>query len=207
MSATDPAIHLACFLKAEFPDGDVRLCDGGFLTYDSESYTAADAVFGAIQQPDALEAAFGDMAESGTLTLAPARSASVGDWWRTDLENCRIRIWMGEYDPATHAVATAELLADLLVDTITREQGAGGQDLLRLGLMGRAEKLFLIREGNVCSERFHKSVWPGEDGFNNCTDVQGFVAWGAASPPRSTGSGGSGGFAGRSIFDAIRASG
>lgn len=190
MSATDGAITLAAFLKMEAPDGDVLLCDGGTLVYDSETYSSYDAVFGTIQEAEDIEAAFGDAAEDATFVLAPNPDATVTDWWRSDLADSRVRVWLGEVDSDGVTVSTATQLADMLVDTIERRQSAGGEDVLVLGLIGRPEKLFLTSEGNVCSERFHKSVWSSEDGFNNCTDLRGFIAWGAASPPRGSSSGG-----------------
>lgn len=194
MSATDIAVTLACFLKWEAPDGDVRLCDGGFLDFASERYDAEDAVFGAMFETETLESSFGDAANDGQVVLAPNPAADVADWWRDDLFDTRLRIWMGAVEADGVTVSSAKLLADMLVDTVERRQGPDGEDLLAVSLIARHEKLFLVNEGNVCSERFHQSVWSGENGFNNCTDVTGFVAWGTATPQRSgTTSGGSGG--------------
>jgi hypothetical protein len=190
MAATDPVITLAAFLKLEAPDGDVRLCDGGMLDFDSERYESQDAVFGTIAEAAELEAAFGDAAEDGQLILAPNPEADLADWWREDLPGCRIRAWMGEVDADGVTVTNAEQLADWLVDTGERLQQEDGGDMLALELIGRPEKLFIINEGNVCSDRFHQTLFSGELGMSNCTDLQGFVAWGAASPTRSTSSGG-----------------
>lgn len=191
MSATDPIVTLAWFLKLEAPDGDVRLCEGGMLDYASERYEAEHPVFGVLHDGDELTAGFGDMAEAGTLVLAPSPAADEADWWRADLAGCRVRIWMGELDADGVTVSSAKQLADWLVDTIARERGPGGVELLRLGTIGRPEKLFLKNEGNVCSQRFHQSVWAGEKGFNNCTELQAFFAWGAEAPV-----GGAGGIVG-----------
>lgn len=199
MSATDRTITLASFLKWETPASNVLLCDGGTLIYDSETYSAKDSVFGSIASFDAIEAGFGDVAESGSLTLAPSPDAALADWWRDDLYDTRIRLWMGEVEADGFTVSSATLLADWLVDTVERTQSMGGQDLLTLELMSRSEKLFLKREGNVCSERFHTSVWARELGFRNCTDLVGYIAWGTANPPRGSTGGGGGGSGGGSF--------
>jgi hypothetical protein len=96
------------------------------------------------------------------------------------------RFWLGELDSDGKTVINAKLIGDLLVDNLARTIGADGSLVLELPLIGRAEKLFLTNEGNVCSERMHKSVWSGEDGFNNCTDTPQPVAWGIASQPSGT---------------------
>ena len=187
MAATNPVVLLAALVKLEAPDGDVRLCDGGILDYASERYESWHAVFGSIHQTDELEAAFGDAAEYGQLVLAPNPEADGADWWRVDLEGCRLRGWIGELDADEVTVSSATQVHDLFVDAGERIQGEGGEDLLVLELVGRGDKLFLANEGNVCSDTFHQTVFSGETGFANCTDVRGFVAWGAESPARSAG--------------------
>lgn len=182
MAATDAVVTLIHFLKLEAPDGDVRLCDGGFLFHSAEKYEAEHPVFGTLQGGDGLEAGFGDTTEGGTVTLAPNPEADEADWWRADLSGCRLRIWQGELDSDGKTATNVKQLADWLLDTVRRERGAAGGELLVLGTMGRPEKLFLKNEGNVCSQRFHQSVWTGEKGFNNCTDLESFFAWGAETP-------------------------
>lgn len=188
MAATDAVVTFAGFVKFYAPDGDVLLCEGGFLDFNSERYESWHEVFGTISGLGELEASFGDATQDGELVFAPNPDAATTDWWRFDLAGCRVRLWLGEVDADNVTVTTAEQVDDLLVDTIERVQDEGG-DRLSLGMMGRAEKLFLINEGNVCSSRFHQTVFAGEEGFDNCTDVRGYVAWGTATPPRSAGGG------------------
>src|SRR5690606_25362476 len=117
MSATDAFVTETFFLKLEAPDGDVRLCDGGFVDYDGERYDAWDAVFGCVHQADPLRSAFGDIAEQNTLVLAPNPDATLADWWRADLADCRVRIWQGSGAADHVTVSSAKQLADRLVDT------------------------------------------------------------------------------------------
>ena len=77
------------------------------------------------------------------------------------------------------------LLADMLVDTVTRSQTEDG-DQLALTLVGMTERLFIIDEANVCSDRFHQSVYSGELGFANCTDIQGKFPWGTQNESRES---------------------
>jgi hypothetical protein len=157
------------------------------LDFDSERYESLDGVFGTVRDTGSIEAGFGDQAEDGVLVLVPNPDADVADWWRSDLFDCRVRMWMGEVDADGITVSSATQLSDLLVDTAERVQGEGGEDLLSLELVGRGDKLFLTSTGNVCSDTYHQTVFPGELGFVNCTDLLGLLAWGAASPQRSAG--------------------
>ena len=62
--------------------------------------------------------------------------------------------------------------------------GANGSRVLELNFLARSEALFLRNEGNVCSSRFHQSLFAGERGFDNCTGLAGYLAWGALAPSR-----------------------
>lgn len=190
-------ITLVWLVKFEAPAGDVNLTAGGVAKFDAgagvETYSSQHATFGTLAEPDEYEAAFGDLAESASLRLIPHPDAALADWYSNELRDARVRIWLGELDTDQITVTDAEQAGDFLVDTVSRVFGADGSLVLELGLIGRAEKLFLINEGNVCSERFHKSVWSGEDGFNNALDTPVPVAWGIASPPQTSASFGNGG--------------
>jgi len=205
MSVSDLSITLAAVIEWQAPGGDVLLADGGVVKFDPGSgelvFTGSDARFGTLAEADEFSIGVGDQAENGSLAFVPPASAASADWWRTDLENSRLRLWLGEVDPADGVTLTdAEILADWIVDTPSREQG-NGQDILRLTFMTRDQKLFEIRQGNTCSDAFHQSVWPGERAFENCTDAQQYFAWGTGAPPTGAvgnpeaGGGGGGGIA------------
>jgi len=196
MSGTDRVVTMAAFMTLEAPSGTVRICDGGFLKFDDgsglETFESEHSVFGSIAEMDAFEAAFGDVAESASIAFHPHPDAVLTDWYTPALRDSAVKFWLGEVDRETGVASNAELLADMLVDVPAREISAEGELTLAMELSGRAERLFLTNQGNVCSERFHKSVWAGEDGFNNCTDTPVPVAWGAAAPPTGTSTRGGG---------------
>ena len=189
MALTDRIITLVGLMKIEFPARTVRLCDGGFARYAGEDYSSRDAVFGTIAGVDAIEDAVGDAAPGGGFTLFPDPEAGLINVFVPDLQNSRVRIWLGELDNDGVSVIHATQLVDQLVDTVDLQLVLGSRSL-DFTTIGRAEKLFLRSEGNVCSTAFHQSVWPGEKGFDNCTDLEGQVAWGIEGPPRATNYGG-----------------
>lgn len=197
MSKDALSVTLATVLQWDAPDGAVRLSDGGIVKYDSGAGTAIfeseDAVFGTIAAFDNFESGIGDLLEAGTISFAPAPGADVADWWRTDLESTRLRLWAGQIASDAVTLEQEENLADWLVDTVTRERGASGQDVLVIKFMTRLRKLAEIQQGNVCSDRFHQTVWSGERGFENCHDGPQYFAWGTEAPPSGSGGGGSGG--------------
>ncbi|HMO74580.1 MAG TPA: hypothetical protein PKD99_02240 [Sphingopyxis sp.] len=192
----------AVFAKLELPGGDVRLCDGGILKYAGEVYAERHPVWGAIAELPEVESGIDDLVPGGAIMLAPNPATPLSVLLADAVSGSRIRGWQGEVDPATGIVASARLLADLIVDA-PRRVIARGRRLIALETMSRAERLFLANRGNVCSPRFHKSIWPGERGFDNCSDVEVAVAWGTENAPKGTGAGGGGGGGGRSFSESF----
>lgn len=193
-----PRLTIVGFAKFELPGHTIRLCDGGFVYYGGEKYTSADPTFGAIEQIAEVDENTGDEAPGLQLTFLPASAAAAATLSNPAYQGARVRFWMGRVDDQTGQLAgEPELLRDLRLDTTTLRPGKGVRRL-DMELIGDAERLFLINDGNVLSPRFHKSVWSGETGLDNATGVSLSVAWGTSAPPRGSVSGVSGGVAGGS---------
>jgi hypothetical protein len=195
MAALDPAVWLATLLQIELPGENVNLCDGGFVDFDTgsgvERFNSVHPVFGTIAEIDSITTSVAAQAEGSSFALIPNPEAALTDWFNDDLRDCRVRFWFGELESDLKTMSEGELLGDYFVDTFTRVISADGRQTLEISLIARDQRLFFINEGNVCSERWHKSNYPGEDGFNNCTDTPVPVAWGVATPPAGTTNGGS----------------
>lgn len=194
-------VTLVGLIKLELPGRTVRLSDGGFCDFGGERYTARDDVLGAIGAVAPVVEGIGDLAPGGEIEFLPAPDADPGLLNSPTNQNSRLRGWLAEIGGDGKTVTHAEPLFDGLVDVPTLKLARGAYSLA-LTFMSRAEKLFAINRGNTLSPRFHKSVWPGELGFDNCTDAQISVAWGTGAPTRGSGYAGVGlvGFA-ASAFD------
>lgn len=189
MALSDRNLTLAAFMKLELPGGDVRLCDGGTLKFAGEVYNARHPVWGTVAEIPPTESALGDFAPGGAIVLAPAPDAPLSTLLSEAVRKSRVRAWLGEVNADTNSVSAATLLGDWIVD-FSRLRVARGVRTIALEMITRAERLFLTNRGNVCSPRFHKSIWPGERGFDNCTDVPVQVAWGTQGAPAGTSGGG-----------------
>jgi hypothetical protein len=194
---TQPTL-LAGFLKWEAGDETVRLCDGGTLTFDSESYTSRHSIFGAIAGFMPINEGVGDEAPAGTLTFSPAPDADPYVINSPLLQGTRLRMWIAEIDRDSGLIiGTPDQMLDSIVD-VTRLKLARGSMALEVDIVSRAERLFLINEGNVLSGEFHRRIYPGETGLDNAIGVPTTVAWGVAGQSRgTTQSGGLGGMASR----------
>lgn len=197
MALDNEVLLLAGLIEIVLPDRTVRLCDGGFVNWPAKGlFTAQDESLGTIESVEAVAEAISDEAPAGRLTLLPASLAEADELFRSDAQGSPIRFWLAEVNRSTGAlVGTPELMFDGLIDTMTVRLGRGGR-WVDIEFMALAEKLFMVREGNVLSTRFHQTAWPGEQGFDFCTGAGVTVPWGVSDP------GGIGGFAG-SVFRII----
>lgn len=190
--------HFVGLLKIEFPTRTVRLCDGGFFVWDTETYRAADDVFGTIGSIEELSEGVGDEVPALELVLNPPIETAPGSLVQPGFQNSRVRLWLAQYNPATGAIAgTPRQLFDGQLDQSTLTIGRGRREL-QISVVSKLERLFQRNIGNSLNPTFHKSVWPDETGEDNATGLSRPVAWGMEAPPGTQGAGAVGGTGGRS---------
>lgn len=188
-------ILLAGLLLIELPGHTVRLCDGGMVKGFGADFTARDTLVGSIAGFEAISEGVGDDVPGGTLSFLPPDGVASSALIRGDYQNARVAIWIAEIDEASGLViGTPDLQIEAQVD-VMRIRLASGMRVLEVDFTARAERLFLIDEGNTLSPQFHNSVWPGETGLNEATGLTIEQAWGAKSAPRGV-TGGGGGYGG-----------
>lgn len=173
-------------LKMELPTGDVRLCDGGFIVFDGETYTSKHATFGSVSSLSPMNEGVGDVIPALELELLPDGSADPGDLGQPGFQRSRCRLWLGEYDVDTGLISgTPDLLFDGQLDQCTLKVDATERSLAST-IVSTAERFFQRNAGNSLSDGYHQSVWPGEKGEANATGLSVPVAWGVEAPPRTT---------------------
>jgi hypothetical protein len=185
------SVGLVGLCKIELPDGDVLLCDGGFITWGADTYRSKDAVFGMIASIDALGEGVGDEVPALEMVLYPDGDAEPGDLSQPGFQTSRCRFWIAEYDTDNAVVGTPDLLFDGQIDRTMLTVGATRE--LAMSIVSLAERLFEMNTGNTLNPTWHKSIWPGELGHDNATGLAVQVAWGASKPTgTSTGTSGGG---------------
>lgn len=187
MALTDTIILLVGLIEIVLPSRTVRLCDGGFINWPAKGmFTAEDADFGTVGSVEPVGEAVSDQAPGGRLTLLPPSIVEAAALFQPSAQGAPIRFWLGEVNQITGAiVGTPQLVFDGLIDTIALKTERTGRRV-EIEFMAAAEKLFMVREGNVLTPRFHKAVWPGELGLDHATGVPGLVPWGTPGPGRGT---------------------
>lgn len=194
-----PKLLLVGLVEMTLPSKTVRLCDGGFVYWGVNKFQSADEDFGSIESVQALDERVGDEAPGATLTFLPKSTAAAAALSQPEYQGSPMRFWLARVDEATGELdGEPELVADMELDTTRLRVGKGAR-ALDVEMISVAERLFNVSEGNVLSGRFHKTVWPGEQGFDNATGVGITVPWGVQGAPRSSsvigaaGGGGGGG--------------
>lgn len=177
-------VGLIGLCKIELPDGDVRLCDGGFMVFDAESYRSSDALLGTIASIQAMGEGTGPEVPAMEMALLPPEESTPADLAQPGWQTSRARFWIGEYDPeAGTLIGDPDLVFDGQLDQASLSVGQTRE--LALTVVSLAERLFERNAGNSLTSAWHKSIWPGELGHDNATGLAVQVAWGAASPPTS----------------------
>jgi hypothetical protein len=176
---------LVGLIEIVLPSHTIRLCDGGFLDWPGRGmFTAEDSLFGTIESVEAINESLGDLAPSGRLVLLPPDISDAGALFQSDAQMSPIRFWFAEASRTTGLlVGTPELQFDGLLDQIKLKL-ARGRRQVDIEFMANAERLFMTREGNVLTSRFHQEAWPGEKGFDHCTGSGVAVPWGTSGPGR-----------------------
>lgn len=182
-------VGLIGLVKIELPTNTVRLCDGGFIVFDGETYTSVDPTFGTIASLAALTEGVGEEIPALELSLNPAASSAPADLSQPGFQRAAVRLWIGEYDVgAGTLVGDPDLLFYGQIDQSVLRVGRSVRDLA-MTIVSTLERLFMRNEGNSLSSAFHKSVWPGETGHDNATGLTVPVAWGVESSRGSSSAG------------------
>lgn len=194
MPFTGPVITAAGLLEIVLPSKTVRLCDGAWVDWPSVGrFDAIDEDFGTIDGVDAVTESVGDEAIGGTITLLPPSITGTADLFMPTAQGGSIRGWQAEVDPATNEViGTPTPLFAVQID-VARVVSGRDRRSLDIDFIDAAEKLWMVREGNVLSPRWHKANFPGETGLDAATGSPVSVPWGISGPARGSILAGSGG--------------
>lgn len=188
LKTVDPMVFGA--VAIDLPGRQVNLLDGaGAVTFGGRTYVGRDDTYGVLAAVEPLSEAMGSEAPSLRISLYPASDAAAAALAAPTMQGSRVMLFIGAVNPATGAViADPELqfLGELDVATIT--VGANGRQV-DYDVVSVFERFFDVDEGARLVPAFHKSIWPGELGFDFVTGVEDKVYWGVEAPVGSVVSG------------------
>lgn len=175
-------IALTGLVKIELPGRTLRFCDGGFFTYESETYRSRDAVFGTIGALQTMSESVGDVVPAITLTILPPSVTAPAEISQPGNQTSPVKFIIGEFDPETNVISTGDIEFYGQIDQTVLNRSATRYDL-SVVVVSLAERLFERNIGNTMNPTWHKSVWPGELGQDNATGLTTPVAWGVEAAP------------------------
>lgn len=176
--------NLVGLCRMELPDGNVLLCDGGFVRWGGDTYLSHHPVWGAISSMQPLTEGIGNEVPALEMVMTPA-STDITDFSAPGLQTSRVRFWVGTFDPASGAlIGIPGLMFDGQIDQCNFTVGRDTREVA-ISVVSNAERLFERNIGNSLNPTFHKSVWPGETGHDNATGLSVPVAWGTDRPRAS----------------------
>lgn len=189
---TDPVFQAALQTDAPFlfgaveiamPGYTIRVLDGsGELMIGGNLYLGADPTFGVLDTISGYDEAIGDDAPEITLSFLPADAAVSAELASSAMQGSLVRIMMGAFDPTSNSViGTPEqlFLGEIDVPTLEISQGQRSVSYTAVTVF---ERLFEMNEGERASDGWHRSIWPGEKGFEHVTGTVKNLYWGATRP-------------------------
>ena len=187
MALNSTVVLLTGLVEMQLAGRTVRLCDGGFVQWGANLFTSTDSAFGTIESVESISEGLGDEAPGARITLLPTSTADAADLFQSDAQGNPIKFWLAEVDRATGLlVGTPNLMFWGMIDLMALRVAKSARRV-EVEFVAASERLFLVREGNVLSPRFHQAAWPGEKGFNHATGNAIQVPWGVSGPPRGVG--------------------
>lgn len=175
---------LVGLVEITLPDYDLRLLapGTGVIGWGGKTFTGNDPNFGVLAAVGEISDGTGDEAPAISLTFMPPTDAAAGVLAAPTMQGSPVKVWLAAVDRASGLVyADPELLfiGELDVPTITA--GKEGRTL-EYEVVSVFERLFDQDEGARLVGGFHKSIWPGELGFDFVTGVEDKLFWGVESP-------------------------
>ena len=173
-------VHL---VKIALPGGTIRVLDGaGTLTFNAETYTGEDAVFGVLDGLEAIGEQVGTEAPAMRLTFLPASLSALSQLTTPVNQGSPVSIWFGAVDPATGLLlGTPETLFVGELDTADVEVSTS-RTVISFNVASAWERLFAVNEGHRLNNAFIQSLYTGALGASFVVAVQRELPWGYDAP-------------------------
>jgi hypothetical protein len=172
-------------VSIELPDYQINLLDGAaHLSFDGRDYAGRDPLFGTLAAMSDLTDGMGNEAPRLSITFNPADDSAAAELASPDFQGSLVQIHFGAVVRSTGAVVPdPHLIFVGELDVPILDAGESGRTL-EYEVASIFERFFTDDEGARLSDGFHKSIWPGEKGFEFQTGVPQGVYWGVEAPPR-----------------------
>ena len=169
----------------------------GFVVWGANTYSAEDATYGALGAIGAVEDGADGQATVCDLTIL-CDGTAMALWIDPARQGSRVTIHVGAVNPATGLlIGEPELIFRGELDQPRLAVGRG--QTLIFDCITEEARMLEPNDEQRLTDSFHKSVWPGELGYDKVTELEQTVFWRADDPRGSIVSGGSSGSGTRGV--------
>ncbi|WP_299009922.1 hypothetical protein [uncultured Caulobacter sp.] len=167
-------------LKVQLPAYTIRLLDGaGELLIGGELYLGRDPTFGTASLGESFSDGDPAQAPHLNLTFYPPDDTAAVSLSSPSFQGSPVTLMVGALNRSTGQVVPDPLvLFSGELDTCTLNVSRG-QRLVAVEVVSVLERCFEQDEGARLNDGFHKSIWPGEQGFEFVTVDPTSLPWGA----------------------------
>jgi len=173
-------------VSIDLPDHQINLLDGAAtLSFSGRTYRGKDATYGTLSAIESLTDGMGNEAPRLSITLLPSGDAAAADLAGPYMQGSLVTIYLGAVNRSTGQVIPSPhllFIGELDVPTLTASENSRQLDYEVASIF---ERFFSDDEGARLATGFHKSIWPGELGFDFQTGVPQGVYWGVEAPPKA----------------------
>lgn len=153
----------------------VRLTDGGFAVWSAQTYASESATYGAIGAIGEIEDGADGQATVCDVTLLCDQTA-MGLWIDPAEQGSVLTVHLGALDRATGLLeGTPELLFRGELDQ--PRIGSGPSQSLVYDCITEEARMLEANDEQRLTDSFHRSVWPGELGYDKVTELEQIVFW------------------------------
>lgn len=158
----------------------VRWTDGGFTDWSGETYASEDDIYGVLGAVSEIEDGADGQATVCDLTILCDQTA-MALWIDPTEQGATVTVHLGSLNRTTGLlIGEPELLFRGELDQ--PRIGIGPSQSLVYSCITEEARMLEANEEQRLTDSFHKSVWPGELGYDKVTELEQKVYWRADDP-------------------------
>lgn len=168
-------------VTVELPDHTIRWTDGGFVAWGENIYEEVDDTFGVLSSLEEVNDGVEDSATTWAFDMM-ANPSVFPDLIAPDVQGSVVTVHFGAVERSTGLlIGEPDLLQRVELDQPTGTF-MGESDPLTWGCCTEEARMLEESDEQRLTDAFHQSVWPGELGYANVTNVKRKMYWRADDP-------------------------
>lgn len=179
LEANSPTTVL--LLTVVLPGGTIRLTDGGFVVWSGNTYDSRDEVYGTMGAVEEIEDGVDNTAGLCAITVLPPDDTALAALASPLVQGAPVTVHLGAVNRLTGLLeGEPELL--FRGELNYARLGVGDSWSLVLECTTEEGRQLEPNAAQMLTDSFHKSVWPGERGFEHVIELGRPIYWREDTP-------------------------